>query len=69
MSDLTILQVEYTDSDGKTVWVNPAHIVKVVRNSFSDNVVHLSNGDTFHTDYSGANKIKAYFDDAQKKLL
>ena len=69
MAEFSILNIEFKDNEGHEVWVNPAHIVKVVRMSPAMSVVHLTNGDTYAVDLYSAKRIKEYFENSQKKLL
>ena len=76
MADFSILEIELKGTNGETTYVNPAHIVKVVRKNdpntsiyLSKSQVYLTNGDVFEVGYLDSNKIIEYFKNAQKKLM
>ena len=69
MADFNILEVVVKGDNEETTYVNPAHIVKLVRKAFDKNIVYLTNGDTFEVGYYDANKIIDYFKNSQKKGL
>ena len=52
--------------DGLKVWINPLHIIKMVKNQKGQYYIHLVNGDTFEISYREAKNIEAFFEERTK---
>lgn len=50
-------------SDGSRLWINPNHIVKMVRTPNDRYFIYLSSGETYEIDHGSARNVEEFLED------
>ena len=69
MAEQTIISIEVNQADGSVIYVNPAHIVKLVKTGAGNHFVYLTNGEMFPVTYGDAQKVREYFENSQRRFF